>query len=75
MDTYHGYPEWTWSFSLDVDMQHGRGYAAQTQTWACRIDTDMHPGLGHAPWTKKGTMDIDMYHGQWTLTCIIDNEH
>ncbi len=51
----------TWTCSMDLDLQYGRGHAAWT--WTRSVDLDMKHGLGHAAWTWTCSMDMDMLHG------------
>jgi hypothetical protein len=74
----HRHAAWTWTCSMDtdMDMQHGQrhGHVAliwtfskdmdmQNGTWTCSIYIDTQHGHGNAAWTWKCGMDMEMQHG------------
>ncbi len=62
---------WTLTFcmNIDMDISHGRGHVALTQT--CRMDIYMQhehghaDGHGHAAWTWTYSNELGMQHGHW----------
>jgi hypothetical protein len=70
--------------SMDMDMHHGRGYAAwnghAAWTWTCSLDMDMYssmdiamqPGHGHAAWTND--MEHGHAHAAWAWMCSMDRD-
>jgi hypothetical protein len=58
----HEYIAWTWTCSMDADMQNGHRYVAWT--WACSMDMDIDMHHGHAAWHGHGHWHRH-WHGHW----------